>query len=268
MNYNRARYIQQPLIIENELKALFTQSDKITIFEIGACEGEDTIKYARLFPFSRIYAFEALPANIQLIEKNFNQYNIRNATYYNVALSSKNGTAEFYVSSGRPENTMESDWDFGNKSSSLLPPASKSKMPNFLRFDNKIQVETITLHTFCKRNNITTIDFIHMDVQGAELMVLEGAENLISSIKAIWLEVSSASLYKYQPLVNKVKKFMRKNNFFLVKDNLDGIQGDHLYLSEKLFKENENNFPEVKQGKSFLPNKIFNGALDIIRKRK
>jgi len=267
MNYNRSSYIDQPLIIENELKALFNVNDAITIFEIGACEGEDTIKYSRLFPFSKIYTFEALTANIKLIENNFLRYNVTNAKFYNVALASENGTAEFYVSSGRPKNAGNSDWDYGNKSSSLLPPASKSKMPDFLRFDNKIEVRTVTLRTFCESNNITNIDFIHMDVQGAELMVLEGAGDLMSSIKAIWLEVSSVDLYKNQPLVKDVKNFMKKKNFYLVKDGLNGIQGDHLYFSEKFFKENEKSFPEIKS-KSVISKKVLNNLYSFFRKLK
>lgn len=66
-----------------------------------------------------------------------------------------------------------------------------------------------------------------MDVQGAELMVLEGASDFISSIKVIWLEVSKVDLYQNQPLVEDVKKFMAINNFVLIKDFLKQLQCDH-----------------------------------------
>ncbi|MEP6677559.1 MAG: FkbM family methyltransferase, partial [Ferruginibacter sp.] len=200
--------------------------------------GEDSIKYARLFPNATIYTFEPLPGNIKLIKNNFLKYGIKNATYYNKALSSENGTAEFYVSSGKPADAIESDWDYGNKSSSLLPPASHLKMADFIHFNNKIEVETITLKSFCEQNKIHQVDFIHMDVQGAELMVLQGAQDFISSIKAIWLEVSKTDLYKNQPLVGDVKEFMQANNFVLIKDALYGIQGDQLYISRKGFTTN------------------------------
>ena len=101
--------------------------------------------------------------------------------YYNKALSSKNGKAVFYVSYGRPENIIESDWDFGNK--------SHLEKYGFIHFDKEIEVETMTLKTFCNLNHINSMDFIHMDIQGAELMLLEGSGDFIASIKAIWLEV-------------------------------------------------------------------------------
>jgi FkbM family methyltransferase len=237
MNFDRSDYINQPVAIEQELKLLFKQNDPLVIFEIGACEGEDSIKYARLFPNSNIYAFEPLPDNVKLILKNFQQYGIKNANCFNKALSSKNGKAEFYVSSGRPKNAKQSDWDYGNKSSSLLSPEKHLQMSKFIQFNKKILVETITLKSFCKANSIAGIDFIHMDVQGAELMVLEGAEDFINDIKVIWLEVSKVDIYKNQPLVKDVKKFMKENNFVLIKNALNGVQGDQLYISKNFYKK-------------------------------
>lgn len=235
MLYDRSNYINQPVSIEKELNFLFNTDETITIFEIGACEGEDSVKYARLFPNATIYAFEPLPNNVKLIDNNFREYGLKNASYYNLALSSENGTATFYVSSGSPADAENSDWDYGNKSSSLLPPAKHLETANFIHFDDKIEVETMTLKSFCSAKKIKQIDFIHMDVQGAELMVLEGAEDFISSIKAIWLEVSKVDLYKDQPLVDDVKKFMEDNNFVLIKDSLIGIQGDQLYISKQFY---------------------------------
>lgn len=74
-----------------------------------------------------------------------------------------------------------------------------------------------------------------MDVQGAELLVLEGAGNFISNIKAIWLEVSKIEYYKGQPLESDIKNFMSKNGFVLVKDFKNSDQGDQLYVSKKYF---------------------------------
>lgn len=235
MNFDRASVINSPLSINKELQFLFERISPLTIFDIGACEGESSIQYARLFPNSKIYAFEPLPGNIELIRHNFQKYNIHNASFYNIALSSKNGKADFYVSSGKPDDVIESDWDFGNKSSSLLAPDKHLKKFGFIHFDKEIEVETITIETFCNSNNIDSIDFIHMDVQGAELMVLEGAGKFITSIKSIWLEVSTINYYKDQPLENDVKLFMAKNNFILLKNELNGEQGDQLYVSKNFY---------------------------------
>lgn len=235
MSFDRTSNIILDVTIQKELNFFFKKNDPIVIFDIGACEGESSIQYSRLFPASKIYAFEPLPSNIQLIQKNFFNYGISNALYYNNALSDSNGVAAFHVSSVNPRNTIATDWDFGNKSSSLLAPEKHLERFDFIHFDKQIEVETITLKTFCEQNNIQEIDFVHMDVQGAELMVLNGAEDFISSIKAIWLEVSKINFYKGQPLANDVKEFMYRNNFVLIKDSLYSEQGDQLYVSKKFF---------------------------------
>ena len=48
---------------------------------------------------------------------------------------------------------------------------------------NKINVKCIKLDTYCKENNIDTIDFIKIDVEGAEKLVFEGAINLLENKK-------------------------------------------------------------------------------------
>lgn len=235
MAYDRVAYFKQPLSIRFELKLLFPATKPLIIFDIGACEGEESVKYSLLFPHSRIYTFEPLPENIKLIKANFIKYNIRNASFHQKAISLKDGIEHFYVSSGQPQNVQASDWNFGNKSSSLLEPSTYLKENSFLTFKDKIEVETITLKSFCQKQKVTGIDFIHMDVQGAELMVLEGAKDFISSVKAIWLEVSKINFYKDQPLVEDIKEFMEKNQFTLLKDELYSEQGDQLYISKLHF---------------------------------
>ena len=238
MIFDREHYINQPLDIEKELRILFDTSASLTIFEIGACEGEDSIRYSNLFPNSTIYAFEPLKQNLARINSNINRYQKHNIAVVQLALSNKAGTAVFYVSSGAPEGKQNDEkWDFGNKSSSLLEPDQHIDLIKFIDFKTRIKVPTITLSDFCKDNGITFIDYIHMDVQGAELMVLAGAKEFIHCIKVIWLEVSKMTLYKDQPLYDDIKIFMEQNNFVLIKDAVDNISGDQLYISRQYYSD-------------------------------
>jgi len=127
------------------------------------------------------------------------------------------------------------NWNFGNKSSSLLTPEKHSEEVEFIKFEQLIKVKTNTLSNFCQKSSIDLIDIIHMDVQGAELMVLKGANDYLRKIKVIWMEVSNVEYYKGQPLASDVENFMKKNNFMLLKDTLVEKQGDHLYVSYEYF---------------------------------
>jgi FkbM family methyltransferase len=256
MDYDRGNYIKQPVSIRFELKLLFSTSKQVVIFDIGACEGEESVKYSFLYPDANIYTFEPLPANIELIKGNFKKYGVSNASIHEVAVSSKDSFNHFYVSSGKPENIPDSDWEFGNKSSSLLEPSKYLMDNSFLTFKETIEVETITLKSFCKKHQINAIDFIHMDVQGAELMVLEGTDDLISAVKAIWLEVSTIDFYHNQPLVQDIKKFLNKNGFILLKNELHGEQGDQLYISKLHFSMLKVSFIKILMWAKFVVTRL------------
>ena len=60
-------------------------------------------------------------------------------------------------------------------------------------------------------------DFLYIDVQGAELDVLRGAEKLFKNIAVIDLEVEFIPLYEDQPLFADVDQFMRSHGFLVHK---------------------------------------------------
>lgn len=234
--YDRQSYLKEDSPIKKTLLKLFKKNDKLLILDVGACEGEESIKYKNIFTQSSIFLFEPLPKNQSLILENIKRHELKNAYLIPVALSDYDGYTEFHISSGQPNNTESGlDWDFGNKSSSLLAP-QLNNLPKWLNFDKVIKVQTMTLDIFLEKNGIENIDFIHMDVQGAELKVLEGAKNKIENIKAIWLEVSNVQLYKNQPLSDDIESFMKINNFKLIKSEFSGEFGDQFYLNKRYFK--------------------------------
>jgi FkbM family methyltransferase len=233
MNFDT--YLNEPLPFERELGKYFHPKDRLIIFDIGSCEGEDTIKLKRKFPNSTIYSFEPLPSNVKIIKKNFKKYGIPDNHVFQIALSNDEGISEFYVSSGHPDELPKTtDWNYGNKSSSLLPPKEHTKVLKWIKFSKKINVKTQRLDLFCQENSIGKIDFIYLDVQGAELMVLQGAGDMLQKVGMIWLEVEAVELYKNQPLKTDVERFMQKNNFMRVKDTVDKISGDQLYVHRNL----------------------------------
>ena len=62
---------------------------------------------------------------------------------------------------------------------------------------------------------ITACDFLKIDVQGAELDVLEGAVRTLARTAVVELEVEFVPLYEGQPLFAELDGFMRRNGFLL-----------------------------------------------------
>lgn len=261
-NQTRDSYISKQVEIAPQLLQLFNKDDKLTIFDIGACEAEDSVRYANLFSNSKIYAFEPRSDNIATAKKIIQKYNKENIILEELALSNKSGKAVFHLSAGEPKKLKnDKDWNYGNKSSSLLSPSNEiEKHHGWLKFDKKIDVTTERLDSYVKRNRIHSIDISHLDVQGAELMVLEGAGSFIENMKVIWLEVESVELYKDQPLKDDVEEFMEKNDFINVLDTVGNVSGDQLYVSRKYFPDTtiaKVSFVSKKEQKSFAK-KVFN----------
>lgn len=82
--------------------------------------------------------------------------------------------------------------------------------------DFSVSIETTTLDQFCTAENIENIDFLQIDVQGADLHVLEGSKNLLSrSVLGVQIEVEFSPLYNEQPLFRDIDKYLSKYSFSL-----------------------------------------------------
>ncbi len=228
-------YLAVPSAAEIEFGRLFHAEEPLVICDIGACEGEDSVRYARAYPRARVFAFEPLPANQALVRANFDRYAVSNAELVPLALSDHVGEATFHVSSGRPADLFAGEnWNYGNKSSSLLAPAQAGPMHGWIEFKEAITVPTGTLDAFCAQRGLDHIDFIQMDVQGAEQLVLAGATAMLPHITAIWLEVSDREHYRGQALAGDITRLMKSHGFRLSHSVHLGEatgEGDHLYVN-------------------------------------
>jgi FkbM family methyltransferase len=125
-----------------------------------------------------------------------------------VGLSDKQSEATLYVTKAPMCSSLyEPNEAYIQRFASLL---------EFMSLEAAIEIETTTLDIYCKENHVKEIDFLQVDVQGAELNVLQGAINLLEqSVLAIQTEVEFAHLYKNQPLFSDIDIFLREKYFTL-----------------------------------------------------
>ena len=77
------------------------------------------------------------------------------------------------------------------------------------------EVHISTLDDWADKKGVAKVDFIKLDVQGAELDVLKGAEKTLRSVRALEIEVQFNPLYKDVPLFGDVDRFLRQRGFSL-----------------------------------------------------
>ena len=92
----------------------------------------------------------------------------------------------------------------------------------------KITVEAVRLDDWANKNNISNIDLLVMDLQGAEVEALKGAGDLLKNVKYIITEGCVQPFYQGAPHIDEITALLEDYGFSLVADNMDTWQADEL----------------------------------------
>ena len=188
-----------------------------TLLEVGAVkiseEEEPFYELLDYFPSSKIVGFEI---DKEVCDK-MNLSARDGVKYYPHALGEFNESKELYITN----HPM---------CSSLYKPNEDliSLYHNFeaAYLKSKTTIETITLDNFLETNNIGSLDFIKIDVQGAELDIFRGGKKALKDVLKIVCEVEFIHHYENQPLFGDVCKFL--NGYDLMFNKFLGMAGRSL----------------------------------------
>jgi FkbM family methyltransferase len=179
-----------------------------TILEIGCNDGGHTLWFDQMFEHPMIYCFEPDPRAIERFKKLVGQRS--NINLFEIALSDHDGDITFYQSGGnrneKYSEKMPKGWD---ASGSIRKPKDHLKLVPWVTFNQGITVKTNTLDAWCEEQGIDIIDFIWIDVQGAELDIFHGGKNAISRTRFIYTEYSNTDLYEGQSTLKQLLKHLR-----------------------------------------------------------
>ncbi|RYE07173.1 MAG: FkbM family methyltransferase [Hyphomicrobiales bacterium] len=109
--------------------------------------------------------------------------------------------------------------------SSLLEP-NHDLVNRFQALGELMQVVSSTEMDTRRLDDIPEVagtDFLKLDVQGAELMILKGGERLLDDVLVVHTEVEFVPLYKDQPLFGDIDSYLRSRGFAFHK--FTGIMG-------------------------------------------
>jgi len=180
-----------------------------TIIEFGSYDGGDGIKYKYHFPSSSVYSIEASPGcykNIKPLEK----FGLK---VYNYAISDKTGELDFYQTLD-PNNNNLAPCGAIEK---FYVSTETGKNEKNLEILEPIKVPCITIKDFCKKENIASIDLLHVDVEGHAPCVIRGLEDLRPKI--IYIEVKSDT-HNHR---NEIKRLLNENYKCYKKTGSDDI---------------------------------------------
>jgi FkbM family methyltransferase len=174
-------------IYQDKVYQPFLEDKKdLTIMDVGANIGLFTL-YASQFA-KKIYSVEPAGTHMEVLSTMVRYNNLKNVTTIKKALSHENGTADFYHSENVTMYSLNKLVDNTNE---------------------KETVETITIDKLFKDYGIEHIDFMKLDVEGAEGLIVgsKGFKSVAKKIDTVVLEWHSWSGFNPAQLVTTIQDY-------------------------------------------------------------
>jgi len=172
--------------------------------DIGVDAGVTTVTIAKVVgERGKVYTFDPVSGHIDTLKKNLAANGLENVSIFQMAVSDKVGTINFYGGSIIPKENVE-----------------------------KSSVKTTNLDTFLTEEKVERIDLINMDCEGSELLVLKGAEKTLRKNKVkIFCEIHHDFLKELGQSVKDIAEYLQSLDF-----QVYGVSLDDLSLEKELDK--------------------------------
>ena len=162
------------------------------IMDAGANNGYIALYFSKLTGQSgKVYAFEPDSFNINHIKENIalDQTLDDNIIIQDLLLWNENTMVDFY--------------EAGTVGSSAVWKPEGEKL---------VKKEAVTIDDWVKRNNITQLDFIKMDIEGAEIEAMDGCVETMKSLKPNFA-IASYHIVNGEPTYIKMEEFFKKHGY-------------------------------------------------------
>lgn len=126
--------------------------------------------------------------------------------------------------------------NYDSMSSSVLEFGTHPTFSPDTVFIEHRKMKTCTLDRLVQANGISNVNFLNMDLQGAELLALRGATKLLPELDYIYTEVNCDEVYKGCAQVSELDEFL--TDFTRVETGWVGNQGwgDSLYVRKSVLR--------------------------------
>jgi len=200
------------------------------VIHLGAHKGEELKLYKKL-NIKNILLYEANKNLINYLKFKSTIFNFifdMNIKIINKVIYDKKSICKLNITSN-------------SQSSSILDLGiHKELYPNIVK-EEEVLVEGNTLDDeFSNFYNINNYNFLNIDIQGAELLALLGAQTILNKLDIIYTEINYDYVYKNCALVSDIDNLLKKYNFVRYytsdvknKKNIS-VWGDAIYLKKKL----------------------------------
>ena len=218
--------IQDPIGQGDYLNPIFTTHiDPKTVslvLEIGSRDCIDALDLSRFYQ-AHVYAFECNPQAIAICRHNIGS----NPNITLVPFAAWNETTEltFYPTIPGGELCV-----IGTSSLFKFDPSGPVKNS---QLQGEVKVQAVRLDEWMNAENISKVDLVCIDAQGATLQVLQGLEKQLSNIKYIIAEAEYQRYYLEEALYPEIVNYLAQHGFVKVTEiNHHGLYADVLFVNK------------------------------------
>jgi FkbM family methyltransferase len=180
---------------ENSKNKLLTLIHKdFNVIDVGANIGETTLNFAKIVGNKgNVLSLEPDPGNFLKLSENIKQNNFTNIKPLKIGAGNQHCFFDLFTE------------DINNKGKNRI-------RENTVSIKNVIEINT--LETIAASENVTKVDFIKIDVEGYELKVLQGSENILNTQKPVlFIELDDKNLREQQDTAAALVKFLEDRNY-------------------------------------------------------
>ncbi|HEX5905197.1 MAG TPA: FkbM family methyltransferase [Candidatus Nitrosocosmicus sp.] len=199
ININKDDFINMT-VREEEIIEHFRPCRGDIVVDIGAHIGRYTLIAAKRVSLNgKVIAIEANPDNFEMLNRNVKLNQLTNVTSLNYAVYSQETKIKLYLAGGGSGQTIYN---------TIMAERAKEGKEKF------VEINANTLDHLMQLQGISEVNWIKIDVEGAELEVLKGAVNIISRSKDISLLIEIHNLAgSNSTLYEPITQFLNLHNF-------------------------------------------------------
>lgn len=200
---NSFTYVSSPDKIQTHIMPYINSESSINYIDIGAHKGNIVDDLSKYYTFNKVILAEPVAYLADILREKFSSKGYM--IYQNIISDVQSDSNDFYI------NELSG-------TSSLLE--FKSHMKELSNVNTKLKevqrLPSRTLDDIVEECELTNIDLIKIDVQGAEHLVIKGAKNTLGKTKFIWVELSFKPLYENSSVFGDIYSQLEKENFILL----------------------------------------------------
>lgn len=174
-----------------------------TLLDVGANIGMFSLSYASMFKDAEIHSFEPVPFIYKYLKKNLKINPNLSSNVYTHKLGLSNCVEQKQLSIPAPHQHERYNYNLDIRLYSVLGQG-----------EQKINAKFIPLDLWVDRSQIKSLDFIKIDVEGYEYLVLEGAKETLRSFQPIVMfELNDMTLTLSNRTADEYLHFAKKNGY-------------------------------------------------------